>query len=134
MRVIPCQVVEELRKKTLKGDSITYKVALGQAGETQDLSTIEGEIFTDTDELKSVLKARVSSSIDKMVAVAISTSKKLYPTQSANVTDDIDEQDVTHMPLENAVTQEEVEDNLVEMPDGRLAKVKVKLPDNFSTG
>lgn len=129
MKVIPCQVVEEIRKKTLKGDSITYKVVGGQSGEAQDLSTIEGEIFTDTDELKSVLKARVSQTIDKMIAAATKLSKERYHQPSQIV----DEQDVTHMPIIDASQHEENSDNLVEI-DGKLVKVNVKLPENFSTG
>jgi hypothetical protein len=131
MRVISCQVVEELRKKTLKGDSITYKVSIGQAGETQDLSLIEGEIFTDTDELKSVLKARVSQTIDKMVTVAINTSKKLYHTPS--IAEDIDEQDVAHMPISDNSHHSNDDAELVEI-EGKLVKVNMKLPENFSTG
>lgn len=130
-KVIPCQVVEEMMKKTLKGSSVAYKVAIGKNGDVRELSEVDGEIFTDPDEVRSTLVSRATKMIERMVDSAQKAATTWYNAPQAP---DID---VSHLSLDDENQEHEDrpdERAVVELPDGRLAKVNVKVPENFGAG
>lgn len=70
--VVPVQVVEEVLRKTLKGEDVVYTVSwrVGRDVKTSELSGVAGEVFDNPLRLKRTLLKRSSSAIERMVAVA----------------------------------------------------------------
>jgi hypothetical protein len=137
-KVFPCQIVEELTKKTLSGNSVVYRVAIGKTSEPRDLSDIDGEVFDDPEVVKKTLTSRAQRMIEKMVAAATKAAGEWYPTDKGREMpevqglslDDItpDLTPVDEMPGDDG------EQPTMELPDGRTAKVNFKVPPNFKTG
>jgi len=77
-KIAPVQVAEEVTKKTMNGNEVTYIVKhVNSKGESSlvDLSKVKGEIFTSPEKLKKVLIARVSASMVQIVANAVEKAK-----------------------------------------------------------
>lgn len=134
-KVFPCQVVEELTKKTLNGNSVVYRVAIGKGSEPRDLNEIDGEVFDDPETVKKTLTARASKMIEKMIQAATKASSEWY-TPSAGVPEvqGLSLEDITPdlTPVDDPTNPPE--QPVVELPDGRVAKVNIKIPANFKTG
>lgn len=120
VQVYPMQVVEEIRKKTLKGEVTTYVLQGGSdANSTVELDQVDGEIFESSEEVRQVLLTRVTNQITKIVESAITRSKEWYGTQPSNARDDILESDA---PQSSVGTE-----TLVTLPDGTKARLKSNL-------
>lgn len=137
MKVFPCQIVEELTKKTMNGNSVVYRVAIGKGSEPRDLSDLDGEVFDDPEVVKKTLTARASKMIEKMVAAATKASSEWYT--ASNVAPEVQGlslEDITPdlTPVDDPTDPDESDKPVVELPDGRVAKVNIKIPPNFKTG
>jgi hypothetical protein len=121
-----------MTKRTLKGSVVAYTVAIGKGGERKELSEIDGEIFTDPAVVKSTLSARATKMIEKMVAVAQKAAVEWY--ESPSIDDSMSSIDVEmpQLPSYDEAPQISGDATVMELPDGRLAKVNIKIPDNFS--
>jgi nitrate reductase beta subunit len=127
--------VEELTKKTLNGNSVVYRVAIGKGSEPRDLNEIDGEVFDNPETVKSTLTARASKMIEKMVAAATKASSDWYAVSPvAPEVRGLSLEDITPnlTPVDDST--EESDKPVVELPDGRVAKVNIKIPPNFKTG
>lgn len=79
-RVYPMQVVEEIVKKTLSGESTSYVVRAGSDPKAQILiSDIDGDIFDSADKAKAVLIERATASIARLVDNAVQKAQEWYP-------------------------------------------------------
>jgi hypothetical protein len=128
MVVYPVQIVEEIVKKTLEGESTTYVVQAGidQAKKVL-LNEVDGEVFESADKAKKLLIDRVSISISQKVEEAKQRAKKWYTNcQKA--------QENALQPLLDASQSQDESDlqvasddidipTYVELPDGTKAKV-----------
>lgn len=131
--VLPCRVIEELTKKTLDGDVVTYKVIFGiDPKNTMDLSTVKGEIHTSLLEVKKVLTANVTRWVDNHVQKAAKATITWYqydalagkPTLVKNEEPDTQEmiQSLPELNLDGATGEE----MLIEVAPGQFAKAKIK--------
>jgi len=115
-QVYPMRIIEEITKKTLKGEDINYVV---QAGASVDstilLSQIEGEIFITPDEAKRVLIERATGQIEKIVDNAIVKAKEWYSIDS---TDDVEVHELVQ-------PQQNNEYSTIKLPDGSVARLKL---------
>ncbi len=115
-QVYPMRIIEEITKKTLKGEDINYVV---QAGASIDstilLSQIEGEIFITPDEAKRVLIERATGQIEKIVDNAIVKAKEWYSIDS---TDDVEVHELVQ-------PQQNNEYSTIKLPDGSVARLKL---------
>jgi hypothetical protein len=70
--VVPVQVVEEVLRKTLKGEDVVYTVSwrVGREVKTSELGNVAGEVFDNPQRLRRTLLKRSSTAIERMVAVA----------------------------------------------------------------
>jgi hypothetical protein len=70
--VVPVQVVEEVLRKTLKGEDVVYTVSwrVGRETKSSELSAIAGEVFDNPQRLRRTLLKRSSTAIERMVSVA----------------------------------------------------------------
>lgn len=114
-QVYPMRIIEEITKKTLKGEETNY---VAQAG--ADLSTtilldqIEGEIFVTANEAKKILIERATSQIEKIVDNAVLKAKEWY-TEKSN-----DDVEIHELPQ-----PKEDEYPTVKLPDGSVARLKI---------
>jgi hypothetical protein len=116
-QVYPMRIIEEITKKTLRGEEVNYVVQAGSdVNTTILLSQIEGEIFETPDEARRVLVARATDQIDRLVSVAVAKANDWYALQA-------DEQEVHELPEE--IPEKERETGFVTLPDGTVARIKM---------
>lgn len=88
-RIYPMQVVEEITKKTLNGETTSYMVRAGNDPKAQILiSDIEGEIFESADKAKEVLIERATTNIARLVNNAVQKAQEWYPGSFEAPSDD----------------------------------------------
>jgi len=122
-QIYPMQVVEEITKRTLKGEEKNYVL---QGGSDQNskilLDKVDGEIFDSAMEAREILVSRATSQIDRLVTNAVAKSKEWYlnnnlPTESSTSVENASQIDE----LEKAEQREEV---IVQLPDGTKARLR----------
>jgi hypothetical protein len=114
-QVYPMRVIEEITKKTLKGEEVNYVL---QAGKDQSvtilLNDVEGEIFTTAEEARSILVDRATRQIEKIIVTALAKAKEWYPPQGT----DLDEVHELPSPYEKS-------EQTVTLSDGTVARFKL---------
>jgi hypothetical protein len=80
-RLTPVQVVEQITKKTMKGEKISYIVSIGEEQKPLDLDSIPGEIFKSAQEAQDVLSKRAVDGVIKHVNAAVLLAKQRYSEQ-----------------------------------------------------
>ena len=135
-RVVPFQIVEELVKRTLEGEVVTYMARLGSSAEHIAITDVDGDIYESADKLRKTLIEKATASLNKIVDNAVQKSREWYPAGFAN--DPADQLASVRKPRsqkkasEQAVIQpvmtETDDDAFVELPDG--TKARVRLPSN----
>ena len=68
--VFPVQVVEQVVRKTLSGEDVTFKVAFPNSEEHVDLRAVAEKEFTSAHELQEFLLSNLSEKISAMVGEA----------------------------------------------------------------
>lgn len=133
-KVLPFQVVEEITRKTLRGDEVHYKVVYGtDQSKTRLLSEIKGELFTSLDDVKTHLMKNVTAWVDGQISAAKKAAGEWYKTASMTGLPESEHEFPTSLPPEihqpiasDPHVPDDGETNLVELPDGRVVKARVK--------
>jgi len=113
-QVYPMRIIEEITKKTLKGEDINYVLQVGSDTSTTILlNDVEGDVFNTADEARSVLIDRATQQIERIVASATAKAKEWY------LTTDNDEQEIHELPPER-----QEDPNFITLPDGTVARLK----------
>lgn len=116
-QVYPLMVVEEITKKTIKGEVTSYIVQVGaDSSNTSVLEQIEGELFENPEEAKSVLAKRATSQIERVVDNAVKKATEWYHNSSQS------DEEIHELPPSNEANQ------TITLPDGTVARIK--LPNN----
>lgn len=77
--VYPLQIVEEIVKKTLEGEVVTYTVRMGaDPTKTLTIAEVDGEIFDTAEKAKQMLLEKVFEVISHRVDQAVSKAKEWY--------------------------------------------------------
>lgn len=94
-KIVPVRIVEEITIKKLDGNHTTFKVAVGPKGKEKvvESARLNGELYTTLDEIKEVLKKRLSAFLNQIITDAEDRTLKWYGQQqnkeiSAEPTDD----------------------------------------------
>ena len=117
-------VVEEITKRTIKGEETNYVLQGGSDPSTTILlNHVEGEVFESADEAKYVLTTRATIQIEKIVDTARSQATAWYTSSSLVEENTSQEQEIKTL-LTSTNEQEVVQ---VKMSDGSIANLK-----NFS--
>ena len=114
-KICPVQVVEEITKKTLAGETTTYIIKLGKKSETLSLSSLDGQVFESIDTLKQTLLERITHSVENIIINTIKTAQEWYPMD--NITK-------THYDVE-VLEQSQKDDAIITLPDGTVAKIRM---------
>lgn len=116
-KICPVQVIEEITKRTLNGETTTYIVKLGKKCETLSLSDMDGQVFDSVEILRKTLYERITTSVENIIMSTVKKSQEWYSI------DDIPE--IHH-------TVETVEDNLqldkdvlITLSDGTTSKIRM---------
>ena len=115
--VVPIQIIEEITKRSIKGQTTSYIVRYGVEEEkTCDIEQVSGEIFDSADNVKITLIERSTSALNRLVDNAVQRANEWYGPQLAPKTDD----DIVVEPgiREPGVAR-------VRMPDGEIVKVSM---------
>jgi hypothetical protein len=119
-QVYPMQVIEEITKKTLKGEVKTYVLQGGSdPNSTVVLDQIDGEVFDSSEEVRQTLLSRATNQINKIVATAVTKSKEWYSSSNVLVDNVIDNLQTSDLPQ-----PEEPQELTVTLPDGTKARLK----------
>lgn len=114
-QVYPMLIVEEITKKTLKGEEVNYVLQAGSdASSTVLLSQVEGEVFLTPNEAKTSLISRASTQIEKLIMNSVKKAEEWYANPSVEKT-------VHELPQS---FQEEEDESTVTLPDGTVARLK----------
>jgi len=118
--VIPVKVVEKITKETSTGVKTEFIVET-VTGKKVNLSNLNGPYFEKSLDASNHLLATAHQLIKKIIAKAEEAAQKFgYVEQNAPQDVQLDEEDDT-------MYQEEPE--VITLPDGRQARVRVKLPE-----
>lgn len=117
-KIIPVQVIEEIIKRTVDGETTSYMVKMGKSGKVLSLSEIDGDVFDNVDKLRDVLTKRVMNTINAVVDNAAVRAGEWY------------EQPEVHSPMLEPLPPPPQEKNdsesiMVQLPDGKYANVKM---------
>lgn len=127
-KICPVQVVEEITKRTLSGETINYIVKVGKKGETTSLSDMDGQVFDSVDSLRTTLYDRITRSVETIITNTVVRANEWYPTQQ-QVEETIQIQELAQ-PEIVTFTEETIgdEETMVTLPDGTVAKLKMPFP------
>lgn len=66
--VLPGIIKEEIHHRSLEGETVSYRVVIGPHNKqrTVDLSTLDGEVYGDLNEVRGVLIARLTAFVDDL--------------------------------------------------------------------
>jgi len=66
--VLPGIVQEEIHHRTIDGEKVSYRVAIGPPNKQRvvDLATVDGEVYGNLDEIRNVLIARLTAFVDDL--------------------------------------------------------------------
>lgn len=118
--VIPVQIVEKVTKETSSGVKTEF-IVQSVAGKKVNLNSINGPHFESSHDAYNYLLKTADQLIKKVIAKAEESAKKFQTSEITNQPPvQFDEEDDT-------MYQEEPE--MVTLPDGRQARVRIKLPE-----
>ena len=79
-RVRPMQVVEEILRKTVDGVHKTYMLYPGDDRDTISIHDLDADIYSSSDEVKSALIEKASTTINKIVDNAVEKASQIFTT------------------------------------------------------
>lgn len=115
-QVYPVMIIEEITKKTLKGEEVNYVLQAGaDQGSTLLLTQVDGELFETAEEAKKSLISRATEQIEKIVSSAARKAEDWYlsPVVPTEPSDKVHEEDEKDPNVE-----------IVTLPDGTVARLK----------
>lgn len=115
-KIYPVQVVEEIIKRSITGESTSYIVKVGKGNKLLPISDIQGELFEDVESLREVLSKRIINTVNNIVNESIEKASEWY------------EQPEVHSPIIDAprLEQNDKQDGvIVKLSDGKIANVKL---------
>lgn len=118
-KICPIQVVEEITKRTLAGETTTYIVKFGKKGETVSLSDLDGQIFDSVEVLRTTLYERITHSVENIITNTVKKSQEFYH---------VDDVIQVHHKVESSEVQQPTEDAMITLPDGTVAKIRIPFP------
>jgi len=112
-KIYPVQIIEEIIKRTVTGESVSYLAKIGKSGKQVTVSEIDGELFEGVEQLREVLTQRVMLTINNVIENAVIKANEWY------------DQPEVHSPLIEEQNQQPEEKVVVRLPDGKIANLKI---------
>lgn len=82
--VLPGIVQEEIHYRSLNGENVSYKIAIGPQNKQRivDLSSVDGEVFGSLEEVRSILIGKLTSFVDDLCQTTNERVNQWYGTGS----------------------------------------------------
>lgn len=128
-KVLPFQVIEEITKKTLKGDEVFYRLVYGtDQSKTKLLSEIKDEVFTSLEDVRNHLMSNMTTWVNTQLEATRKASHAWYKQPDpTGLPDDMPVQGIQPTFSDpHTLNTDDGETNLVELPDGRMVKARIK--------
>lgn len=150
--VLPGIVREEIHHRSLDGENISYKIAIGPSNKQRivDLSSVDGEVYGSIEEIRDVLVGRLTNFVDELCTTTLervntwygqsskspssqSVSERLDPSVLLN---EVGQQNFsmqnnsvkTINNLRNTLSDPELNTREIIMDDGTIRKVSINIP------
>lgn len=121
-KICPVQVVEEITKKTLDGESTMYIVRFGKKNDTVNLADLDGQVFESIEVLRSTLHDRITRTVSTVIDSTLKRAQEWYQHQEFTKASSQEELE----PQPNFV--HDLDDAIITLPDGTVAKMRSSLP------
>ena len=118
--VVPVKIVEKVTKETAAGIQTEFIVET-VSGRRSNLTSVKGPYFEKIEEASEYLLSTANELVSRVIASAQENAKK-FQVKSENS----NEPDIVQNTIE-PYTMKQVDDSFVVLPDGRQAKVRIKV-------
>jgi len=82
-KIAPVQVVEQIVRKSIEGENVSYVVKLPNSEGTKiDLSKIDCEIFISSRDIRSLMVENATSAIDNLVSESVKISQTMFKVEA----------------------------------------------------
>ena len=120
-KVYPALVCEEIKKRSLAGETTNYVVRLPTDDAREvEVDKLDAEIFESVSEAKETMIGRISSEIDSMLEQAVNMSSvfsEFAIEQGAAIVEDVEEVE--------AETSADEDFAIVDLGDGKVGRVNI---------
>mgnify|MGYP003118924777 CR=1 FL=1 len=121
-KVYPALVCEEIKKKSLSGETTNYVVRLPTEDKQEvEIGQLDAEVFETIGDARETILSRVSERIDKMLESAAEMSQIF--SGDAVLSEDDEEIDEQSGPLDSIDTEDFA---IVDLGDGKTGRLNVK--------
>ena len=138
--VLPGIVREEIHYRSLDGENVSYKIAIGPASKQRvvDLSSVDGEVYGSLDEVREVLINKLTAFVDDLCATTNERVNQWYsagnkPASQPSASGRLDPSDLLNEVggprnnLRSALAEPDLTTREVIMDDGTIRKVSVNI-------
>lgn len=112
-KIIPVQIVEEIIKRTVAGESVSYIVKAGKNSKPISLQDFDGEVFDNVDLLRDTLLKKVMNTVNNVVDNAVVRASEWY-----------DQPEVVSPLVDESLAHSD-DTVAVKLSDGKIANVKL---------
>jgi len=112
-KICPVQIIEEITKRSLNGETTNYIVRLGNKNEPISLSDLDGQVFDSIEVLRQTLYDKTIKIIDSVIENSEKRAHEWYSATETNHEHEVYAENLTD------------DDAVVVLPDGTKAKIKI---------
>lgn len=120
MQILPFVISEEVVRKTLTGQEVTYLVKRDKTNKTYNLAEIEGDVYVDIEDVRNKLIINATNAIEKICDQAL---------QKGAILTSAPRQDTSHSPLKEFVVNVPTDEDLKSFVLDDGTRVRVNLQD-----
>ncbi len=77
-KIVPMQVSEELRRRTINGEEVSYLISSGPDKASFRLDEVKGKVFTTLENAREHLKANFEVWLEKQVEWTVASQRAWY--------------------------------------------------------
>jgi hypothetical protein len=124
-QVIPCQVTEQVVRRSLSGEETTYSVSIPSRNENKihELDTIDGEVFESIEDVRKYMLEQTTTIIGTITEKALAVARSRFEYDPGALSDVV----IPGASISRKSTKDEKGTASVVLGDGTVANVK--LPD-----
>ena len=125
-KVYPALVSEEIKKRSLSGETTNYVVRLPTEDAREvEISKLDAEVFETIESARETILDRISTQVDKMLDEAVSMSN-VFSNDIIKTEPETDKDSLVTEDLEIHSTDSDESFALVDLGDGNVARMSVK--------
>ena len=128
-KIVPVQVIEQIVRRTARGEKVQYLVRVPTRPEVVDLDTLGEQVFEDIGNVKKYLRKNIFTVIDEMADKAMSLAINTFGADrvSPPMVETSTEEELDMLDVEAIAAQPEADVIKIQLDNGQVANVK--MPD-----